>query len=84
MKNHSKAQSMKLHVYFTKILGYGNKCQKCHVQGQITVINKNSVSFHCLRCKLNWTFETKEKVGDLILKTFGFNTNITPPKRVTL
>ena len=62
---------MRLHIYFSKVLGYGNKCEICQKQGLIILVTRNAVGFQCLRCHNNWIFETKEKISDLLLKTFG-------------
>jgi len=71
MKNHNTAQATLAHKYFDKVLGYGNKCINCNEKGKITVISINSVGFRCLHCKINWSFETKERIPDLLLKTIG-------------
>jgi len=69
--SHNSAQATLAHKYFDKVLGYGNKCVSCHDKGKITMISNHSVGFHCVKCKIDWTFETKEQIPDLLLKTIG-------------
>lgn len=44
---------------FFRVLGYGNKCHKCHNEGMIRKTTDILIIFYCLKCKLSWGFSTK-------------------------
>jgi len=67
----NKAQQQRLHVYFKKVLGYGNKCVDCNKQAEIKMTTKNDVNFRCLKCKKTWAFSSNITVEKMFLKTFG-------------
>lgn len=69
----TQGQTQKIHTYFRKVLGYGNKCSKCQKQGQMTMITENSVTFRCQPCKFNWIFQSKVTIKEMIVSTFGLN-----------
>ena len=66
----SKKQSMLLHRYFNKILGYGNKCQ-CKRQGNIQNFTDNIIEFYCRWCSKRWGFEPKIKPTDMMVASLG-------------
>ena len=50
---------------FFNVLGYGNKCTKCHKKGIIKKVTKSLVHFHCKDCKLSWAFEMSSILDDI-------------------
>jgi len=71
----TQGQTQKIHIYFTKILGYGNKCTKCHRQGKMTMITADTVTFRCPSCRSYWIFQSDVPVKKMILSTFGIPQN---------
>ncbi len=67
----TRLQKIYLNKYFKRILGYGNKCDKCHNLGQITNITDNLLEFNCESCNRTWAFESKDTVNNLLLKGMG-------------
>jgi hypothetical protein len=67
----TRLQKIYLNKYFTKILGYGNKCTKCHQFTPITNITENLIEFNCESCNRTWAFESKESVKNLLLIGMG-------------
>lgn len=71
----TQGQTQKIHIYFNKVLGYGNKCSKCHKQGKMTMISADTVTFSCSPCKNNWNFQSGVPIKDMIICTFGIPQN---------
>ncbi len=71
----TRLQKIYFQKYFTKTLGYGNKCTKCQNIGSIRNVTDNLIEFHCLGCDRSWAFETKESINDLLLKGMGLKDN---------
>ena len=69
--NPTRSQKVYLNKYFKKILGYGNKCDKCSKQGIITSVSDNLIEFNCESCKRTWAFESKETLNGMLLKGMG-------------
>ena len=53
-----------LEDFFT-VLGYGNKCTKCHKKGKIKKVTRSLINFHCKNCNINWAFEMSSIMDDI-------------------
>ena len=41
---------------FFSLLGYGNKCTKCHNSATIKKVTRTLVNFQCIPCDRFWAF----------------------------
>ena len=53
-----------LEEFFT-VLGYGNKCIKCHKPGTIKKVTKSLINFECKSCEIHWAFEINSIIKDI-------------------
>ena len=68
----SKLQKKHLRTYFRGI-GYGNKCPKCEIPGQISDITKNMIELECMNCERNWQHKPETSVFKIIEKMMFLN-----------
>jgi len=50
---------------FFSVLGYGNKCTKCHRPGKIKKVTRSLINFQCKPCKIFWAFDMHSIMDDI-------------------